>query len=252
MSQPSLYRRFSTWGALAGVLTSLWMVIFPAVVGEGFWFWFEWTALLLDFDLKARALPPLAGYGIGWWLGVVALPPAGFALGWKALRARDVGLERELALARRRADHKAALEASEALWQAVEDAERADDPAARLAAIDAWMGHALEVELTAELRADRVERLRRMAREAADPDVAVRLLEQAQALSQTREGRSLTLWAALAPDLRRYGLGLVVGLALIPLLALPVGFVMWALNVLLASLAVGIILVIVLVLVFGS
>lgn len=252
MAERSFYRRFSTWGAIVGVLVSLWMILLPAALGDGFWFWFRLEDLIVDSKINGRPLPGFAGVGILWWLGVVALPPAGFALCWKVLRARQVGLDQELALARRRAERKAAMEASESLWAAVEAAERAGDPAGQVTALDAWIEHAHEVELTADLRADRIERLRQMARATADADAAVRLLEHARALSERRGGGAISTWAVMRPELWRYGLGLVAGFAGIPLLTLPVAFMMWALNIILGTVVLAIIIVVVVMIVMGG
>ncbi len=244
MPDRPLLRRFGTWGAVFGVLTTLWMALLPALVGLGLWFWYDFGALSGDLDLVLRPLPGLGGVGAVWWLVTLALPPAGFALCWKALRAREVALDHELALARRRAERKALFEESEALWQAVEAAEQAGDPAGQVTALDAWIAHARRVELTADLTADRIERLREMARATADPDVAVRLLEEARALADAREGRALSLWSAMRGDLGRYALGFALGLLGVPLLLLPAALFVWALNMILAILAVAAVVIV--------
>ncbi len=253
MARP-LFRRFSTWGALVGGLTTLCMVVLPAAAGASAWFWFDFGALSGDLDLRGQPTPAFAGAGIVWWLVTFALPPAGFALCWKALRAREVGLDQELAVARRRAERKALFEESEALWQAVEVAEQAGDPAAQVTALDAWIAHARRVELTADLHADRIERLRQMARTVgpSDPDAAVRMLEEAKALTEDRHSRALGLWPAMRGDLLRYGLGFAAGLVGIPLLLMPAAFVVWALNMILAILAVAAVVVVILFFVLGS
>lgn len=244
MADQPLHRRFGIWGAAFGALTTLWMALLPALIGLGLWFWFDFGALSGDLDLVMRPLPAFAGLGLAWWLGALALPPAGFALCWKVLRSRQVGLETELALARRRAERKAVFEESEALWQTVEEAERAADPAAQVAALDAWITHARRVELTADLTADRIDRLRQMARGTADPDVAVRLLEEAKALAEAREGRAPGLWPAMRGDLGRYAVGFALGLIGVPLLVLPAAFLVWALNMILAILGVALVVIV--------
>lgn len=244
MAHRPLFRRFGAWGAVFGALTTLWMALLPALLGIGLWFWFDFGAMSDDLDLVMRPLPAFAGLGLVWWLGALALPPAGFALCWRVLRARQVGLDTELALARRRAERKAVLEESEGLWRAVEDAERAGEPAAQVAALDTWIAHARRVELTADLTADRIERLRQMARGTADPDAAVRLLEEARALAEAREGRALGLWPAMRGDLRRYAVGFALGLLGVPLLVLPAALLVWALDMILAILGVALLVIV--------
>lgn len=253
MARP-LFRRFSTWGAVFGGLTTLWMVLLPAAMGVGAWFWFDFGALSGDLDLAGRPTPDFAGAGILWWLVTIALPPAGFALCWTVLRARAVGLDNELALARRRAERKALFEESEALWQQVEAAEQAGEPAWQVTALDAWIAHARRVELTADLHADRIERLRQMARAVgpSDPDAAVRMLEEAKALTEAREGRALGLWPAMRGDLLRFALGFAAGMVGIPLLIMPAAFIVWALNMILAILAVAAVVLVIVFVVFGS
>ena len=230
------------------------MVALPAALGLGAWFWFDFGALSGDLDLEGQATPAFAGGGILWWLVTFALPPAGFALCWQILRAREVGLDQELALARRRAERKALFEESETLWQAVEAAEQAGDAAGQLTALDAWISHARRVELTADMHADRIDRLREMARTVgpSDPDAAVRMLEEAKALTADRESRALGLWPAMRGDLGRYGMGFVAGMLSIPLFLIPAAFVVWALNMILAILAVAAVVVVILFFVLGS
>lgn len=255
MARRPLLRRFETWGLLFGGLLTLWLVFLPAALGERPWFWFDFGALADDLDLVLRAPAlPFAGAGVVYWLVAAALLPAGFALCWKALRAREVGLEHELALARRRAEHRALFAESEALWQAVEAAEQAGDAPGQVAAVDAWIAHARRVELTADLAADRVERLRAMARAVgpSEPDAAVRLLEEAKALSTARSSAAIGRWPAMRGDLARYALAAGLALLGVPLLLLPVALVMWMLNMILAILAVAAVIAIVLVIMGAS
>jgi len=237
---------------MVGGLTTLWLALGPRLGGQPGWWWFDFGALIDDLDLVVnRAALGLEGFGLVYWAVALALPPAGFALAWKGLRARAVGLDHELALARRAADRKGLMDEAEAIWAAAEDAETAGDHAAQVGHLDAYMALARRLESSADLRGDRIERIRTMARTLTpvDPDAAVRLLEEAKALmDRPTEAAALTSWAAMRGDLLRYGLGFGAMLLGVPLFLVPVGWVMWMLNMIL----VIVVIVLIIAVVFGA
>lgn len=238
------FARMFLVGVGVGVGLLAWLSLGPGLWGGAIWFPFDPGALIDDLSVRARPLEvPFEGSGLLFWGAAFGLLPAGFAAFWRLVRGEEVALARQLEMAERKAERRAAFAAAERAWAAAEASEAAGDREGQLRHLDEYLAHARHLEMTEDARADRVTQIRDAAAriEASDPEGAVRLLREAQRMLSSR-GPSAALWTHIRLDVLGYVLGASSALAVFPLALLIVlglvGLVLWTLKMVLAVLVV--------------
>lgn len=229
-------------GLVVGVGALLWLAFGATLLGGRAWWPFDPGALVRRLRFDAMR-PHLSESQLTvWWVLAATGVVAGFGATWLVRRREHVLSHLEVLAQLRRVEHRAAVARADALWADFETAEYESDDARQPELLEQYAEAASHVDLTTDVRSNRVARCRALARSLteSEPQRALGLLQLATRLSRTGNGRAPALPRVLAADALAFLAGALATLLAIPAASLAVllaiGFVVFVVKAVIAIL----------------